>query len=121
MPSGHDTQKFTGKQCASKLIKFQWQATHEVWIQRCKELHDKEDGILTARETQELQAKTRAMYSSAHLLNKPIEERLEAQLRDLKAWVQQIYPAVQRCIQDTHIQMREGVHDIQNFFFRTAP
>jgi hypothetical protein len=49
--SGHDPQKFTGKQWASKLIKFQWQAAHEVWNQRCKELHDKEDGILTARET----------------------------------------------------------------------
>jgi hypothetical protein len=55
---GHATQKFTGKQWASKLIKLQWQAAHEVWIQRCKELHDKEDGILTAREMQELQAKT---------------------------------------------------------------
>jgi hypothetical protein len=63
--SGHDRQKFTGKQWAFKLIRFQWQAAHEVWIQRCKELYDKEDGILKARETQ----KTRAMYGSAHLLN----------------------------------------------------
>jgi hypothetical protein len=31
----------------------QWQAAHEVWIQRCKELHDKEEGILTAREMQD--------------------------------------------------------------------
>jgi site-specific DNA-cytosine methylase len=97
--SGHGRQKFTGKQCVSKLIRFQWQATHEVWIQRCKELHDQEDGILTAREMQELQAKTRAMYSSAHLLNiqdrqifdKPIEERLESRLSDLKAWVQHLF------------------------------
>jgi hypothetical protein len=96
--SGHATQKFTGKQWASnKLIRFQSQAAHEIWIQRCKELHDKEDGILTAGETQELQAKTRAMYGSAHLLHiqdrhifdKPIEERVESRLSDLKAWVQQ--------------------------------
>jgi hypothetical protein len=46
----HDTQKFTGKQRASKRIKFQWQAANDIWIQRCKELHDKEDGILTARD-----------------------------------------------------------------------
>jgi hypothetical protein len=126
---GHDPQKFTGKQWASKLIKLQWQAAHEVWIQRCKELHDKEDGILTAREMQELQAKTRAMYSSAHLLNihdrkifeKPIEERLESRLSDLKAWVQQLYPAVQKGIQDANTQLREGVQDIRNFFFRNAP
>jgi hypothetical protein len=31
--------------------------SHEVWIQRCKELHDKEGGILPAREMQELQPK----------------------------------------------------------------
>jgi hypothetical protein len=59
---GHDPQKFTGKQWASRLIKFQWQAAHEVWIQRCKGLHDKEDGILKAREMQELQAKTQANF-----------------------------------------------------------
>jgi hypothetical protein len=90
---GHDKQKYTGKQWVSKLIRFQWQAAHEVWIQRCKELHDKEDGILTARKTQELQAKTRAMYGSAHLLNiqdrqifgKPVEERLDSRLSDPKA------------------------------------
>jgi hypothetical protein len=125
----HDTQKFTGKQWASKLIKFQWQAAHDVWIQRCKELHDKEDGILTAREMQELQAKTRAMNSSAHLLNiqedrqifdKPIEEHLESRLSDLKAWVQQLNPSVQKGIQDAHTQMREGVQDIRIFFFRNA-
>ena len=46
---GHDKQKSTGEQWATKLIRFQWQAAHEVWIQRCKELHDTEDGILTAR------------------------------------------------------------------------
>jgi hypothetical protein len=45
------------------------QVPHEVWIQRCKELQDKEDGILPAREMQELKAKTRAMYGSAHSLN----------------------------------------------------
>jgi hypothetical protein len=50
MPSARMQKKFTGKQWASKLIKLQWQAAHEVWIQRCTELHDKEDGILTARE-----------------------------------------------------------------------
>jgi hypothetical protein len=111
-------------------LKFQWQAAHEVWLQRCTELHDKEDGILTASETQELQAKTRAMYSSAHLLNiqdrqifdNPIEERLESRLSDLKAWVQeQLYPVVQKGIQDAHTQMREGVQGIRNFFFRTSP
>jgi hypothetical protein len=125
----HDIQKFTGKQWASKLIEFQWQAAHEVWIQRCKELHDKEDGILTARGMQELQAKTRAMYSSAHLLNihdrqifdKPIEERLESRLSDLKTWVQQLYPAVQKGIQDANTQIREGVQEIRKFLFRTAP
>jgi hypothetical protein len=56
--SRHDRLKFTGKRWPCKLIRFQWQAAHEFWIQRCKELHDKEDGIMTARETQELQAKT---------------------------------------------------------------
>jgi hypothetical protein len=69
------------------------------------------------------------MYSSAHSLNiherqifdKPIEERLESRLSDLKAWVQQLYPAVQKGIQDAHTQMREGVQDIRNFLFRTAP
>jgi hypothetical protein len=78
---------------------------------------------------QELQAETPAMYSSAHQLNihdriffeKPIEERLESRLSDLKAWVQQLYPAVQKDIQDANIQLREDVQDIRNFFFRTAP
>ena len=127
--SGHDKQKFTGTQWATKLIRFQWQAAHEVWIQRCKELHDTEDGILTAREMQELQAKTRAMYSSAHLLNihdrqifnKPIDERLDSRLSDLKAWVQQLYPVVQKGIQDAHEQVRDGFQDIRNFLIRIAP
>ncbi len=125
---GHDKQKFTGKQWATKLISFQWQAAHEVWIQRCKELHDTEDGILTAREMQELHAKTRAMYSSAHLLNihdrqifdKPLDERLDSRLSDLKAWVQQLYPVVQKGIQDANRQIRLGVQDIRNFL-RIAP
>jgi hypothetical protein len=42
------------------------------------------------------------MYGSAHLLNiqvrqifdKPIEERMESRLSDLKGWVQQLYPVV---------------------------
>jgi hypothetical protein len=78
---------------------------------------------------QELQAKTRAMYGNAHLLNiqdrqifdKPLDERLESRLSDLKAWVQQLYPVVQKGIQDAHTQMREGAQDIRNFFSRIAP
>jgi hypothetical protein len=94
-------------------------------MQRCKELQDTEDGNLTARETQELQATPRAIYSSAHLLNiqdmkifdKPIEERLEPRLSDLKAWIQ----VVQKGIQEAHTQMREGVQDIRSSFSGSLP
>jgi hypothetical protein len=73
-------------------MRFQMQAAHEVWIQRGLELYDKEDGIMSAREMQELQAKTRAMYGSAHLLNiydrqifdNPLDERLDSRLSDIK-------------------------------------
>jgi hypothetical protein len=65
------------------------------------------------------------MYGSAHLLSiqdtfstKPLDERLESRLSsDLKAWLQQLYPVVQKGIQDAHTQIREGVQDIRNFFF----
>jgi hypothetical protein len=51
----------------------------------------------TAREKQELQAKTRAMYSSAHLPNmndihsfdEPLDECLDSRLSDIKACVKQ--------------------------------
>jgi hypothetical protein len=53
----------------------------------------------TAREMQELQAKTRAMYSSAHLLNmndrqsfdEPLDECLDSRLSDIKACVKQLH------------------------------
>jgi hypothetical protein len=64
---GHDKRQYTGTQWASALIRFQWQAAHEVWIQRCKELHEKEDGILTARDTQELQISTPGVYRTTAL------------------------------------------------------
>jgi hypothetical protein len=78
---------------------------------------------------QEFQAKTRAMYSSAHLLNihvrqifnKPLDKRLDSGLSDLKAWVQQLYPVVQKGIQDAHEQVRDGFQDIRNFLIRIAP
>jgi hypothetical protein len=83
---------------------------------------------MTARGTQEFQAKPRAMYGSTPLLNaqdrqiidKPLDERLESRVSDLKAWVQQFYPVVQKGIQDAYTQMREGLQDIRNFFFRIA-
>jgi hypothetical protein len=67
--SGHANQKYTGKQWASKLIRFQWQAAHEFWINPTMQgIHDKEDGIRTTRETQKLQEETpRAMHGSDHL------------------------------------------------------
>jgi hypothetical protein len=72
---------------------------------------------------QDHQAKTRAMYSSAHLLNthdrkffeKPIEERLESRLSDLKAWVQQLYPAVQKGIQEANMQTSNCVRVSRTF------
>jgi hypothetical protein len=63
---------------------------------------------------QGLQAKIRAMYGSAHLPYKPLHERLDSRLSDLKAWVQQLYPVVQKEIQDPHKQIREDVQDIRN-------
>jgi hypothetical protein len=49
--------QYTGNQWASKLIRFQWQAAHEAWLQRRKELHAEEEGIQMALEMQEPQTK----------------------------------------------------------------
>jgi hypothetical protein len=103
-------------------------SAHEVWIQRCKELHDKEDGILTTRKTQERQAKTRAMYNSAHLLNTndrqivdtPIDERWDSRLGNLKAWVKQLYSVLQKGIQDAHKQIHASLKMKRDLFLESS-
>jgi hypothetical protein len=125
-----DRRYYTGHQWTTNLINFQWKATHEVWLQRCKDLHDTEESIGSAREKQEAEAKTRAMYKQAahmnsldrqHCFDVPIDDRLASSTRNLKAWVKQMYPIVQLAVKDALAQAKNGLQDIRNFLTRAPP
>jgi hypothetical protein len=90
------------------------------------------DGKRNARTTQ---AETRAMYDIVHLLKiherhifeTPLDERLDSQPAAHNSVISKqgynsLYQVlvVQKGIQDARKQIREGVHDIRNFFYRVA-
>jgi hypothetical protein len=125
-----DKRYYTGQQWATNLIIFQWKAARDAWQQRCRDLHATEASAESTRERLEAVTRIKAMYSQAHLVNAmdrracfdvPIEDRLEMNTRNLKAWVQQMRPIIQKAIEVAHKQAVSGLRDIRQYLLRVPP
>ena len=123
---GFDAKKKTGIGWAVKLTTFFWFRTHNLWKQRCNDIHDRDQKEKLSREHQEAITKTRAIYSRRNdmlhsdqvLLDMSLEDRLRRPARSLMAWVRSTMPVVKISVREKSELMRQGCRDIRDFFIR---
>jgi hypothetical protein len=117
-----DNKYFTGTTWGSKLITWLWTQAHIVWKHRCEVLHGKEGPSQKIQEN--LIAQVKNMYGQIDqlraqdkiLLEKPMEEVLEANQSTLQAYTQIMQPMIDKAVEDAKTHDTENTRDIREMW-----
>ncbi len=101
------------------------EASHNIWIERCNNVHDKVSRWETAQERRIAEAIVRAAYWHHNhikladrntIFDTPLEERLKVPAKSLLEWHSQIKDTLKCAIQEYANHLKASSSDIPQFF-----
>ena len=116
-----DPKTQQGTRRGSAIILCVWEIVHEIWMCRCKGLHDQDVRGHTQSEINDARARAWAMYSYEQellpddqlLFNQPKKERLlKGNTANLVNWVNSNWDVVQRMVSDAQTALKRNAQDI---------